>query len=109
LTNKQELEADYFFVASINQNPKLRSALQRLMFGILNAEIQQKVGVVQTYGVGIIYDYLDSAVVPYAQQKTHPEYVIRLARMLELSAKMSGDSGLYNHVAGFIKHLKEVN
>jgi hypothetical protein len=107
LDNKQEMEADSFFVQSIINNSRLRSSVEQLMIGILNAEIKQKVGIVPAYGVGIIYDYANQAVIEYARHETHPDYVIRLARMLLLSAKMSGDAGLYNLIEGFIRQLKE--
>jgi len=108
LKNKDELQADSFFVSSIVSDNTLRYSVQQLMMNILNAEIEQKVGKITTQGVGIIYDYTNQQVVKYAQQPTHPEYVIRLSRMLELSARMGGDIGLYNHVSGFIRQLEEV-
>jgi len=108
IDNLQELQADSFFVHVIVQKRRLLISMERLMLNILNTEIEQKIGKVQTYGVGLIYDYTNEHVVSYAKQPTHPEYVIRLSRMLELSSKASGDKGLYNLVGGFIKQLKEV-
>lgn len=107
IDNKAELQADSVFVHTISSNTNRRISVERLMLNILNAEIEQKVGVVEVYGVGIHYDYTNKNVVTYARQPTHPEYVIRLARMIELSSKLSGDKGLHNLVSGFIKHLKE--
>jgi|GEM_PF-2945799 len=107
LSNTQELQADSFFVQKILPDVRLRISEERLMMDILNAEIEQKIGPVQTQGVGIIYDYTNEHHVHYAQQPTHPEYVIRLSRILELSAAMSGDSGMYHLVHGFVRELKE--
>ncbi len=109
LENKEELQADSFFVHCIVPNQMLRQSEERLMMNILNSEIEQKIGKVQTMGVGIIYDYTNEHVVRYALQPTHPEYVIRLSRMLELSTREGGDTGLYNLVGGFIRQLREVN
>jgi len=109
LDNRQELQADSFFVHAITHRNKLRISEERLMMNILNTEIAQKIGPVQTVGVGLLYDYTNVHVVSYARQPTHPEYVIRLSRMLELSSKASGDIGLKNLVGGFIKQLKEVS
>ena len=109
LDNREELQADSFFVHAITPQVILRFSEERLMMDILNAELEQKVGKIRTMGVGIIYDYNDEQVVSYARQPTHPEYVIRLSRMLELSSRMSEDSGLSNLVGGFIKQLKEID
>lgn len=108
LDNKAELQADSFFVHAIISSKSLRFSEERLMINILNAEIEQKIGKVETYGVGIMYDYTNEHVVSFAKQPTHPEYVVRLSRMLELSAKMGGDTGMYNMVSSFIKQLKEM-
>lgn len=105
--NRDELQADSFFVQSIVPRDELRSSEQSLMMSILNAEIEQKVGKVQTAGVGIIFDYTNKQIVTFSEQPTHPEYVVRLSRMLELSAKMSKDEGLYNLVSSFIIHMKQ--
>jgi hypothetical protein len=107
IDNREELQADSFFVHSITANTILRISVERLMLNMLNSEIEHKVGKVQTQGVGLIYDYTNEHIVEYARQPTHPEYVIRLSRMLELSSKRSGDKGLYNLIEGFIKQLKE--
>lgn len=107
MDNRQELQADSFFVHAIVRRNKLRISEERLMMNMLNSEISQKIGPVQTMGVGLIYDYTNAHIVSYARQPTHPEYVIRLSRMLDLSSKFSGNIGLQNMVAGFIKQLKE--
>jgi hypothetical protein len=101
LVNKQELQA-------IVPVKYLRYSEERLMINMLNAEIKEKIGNIQTMGVGIIYDYTNTQIVTYAKQPTHPEYVIRLSRMLDLSTKMGKDTGLNNLVGGFIRQLKEV-
>jgi hypothetical protein len=85
----------------------LRVSVETTLLDILNAEIQQKVGVIETLGVGIIYDYTNTKVVEYSRQPTHPEFVVRLGRMLELSASISGETGLHHLVTGFTRQLKE--
>ena len=109
MINRHEMQADSFFVHSIIKRPHRLASEEALMLDILNAEIAGKAGQPKTAGAGILYDYSSQAVVKYARQPTHPEYVIRLSRMLELSSKLSADSGLYNLVGSFIKHLKEVH
>lgn len=108
LQNREELQADSFLVHALVPHYSLRISLERMVMDILNAEIEQEVGKIQTVGVGIIYDYTGKQIVTYARQPTHPEYVIRLSRMLELSTRVNGDSGMYHLVSGFIQQLKEV-
>jgi hypothetical protein len=108
ISNKEEMQADSFFVHVIVSRKKLLSSEERLMENMLNSEIVRKIGPVSTYGVGIIYDYTNVKIVNYAKQRSHPEYVIRLSRMLELSSKQSGDKGLELLTGGFIRQLKEV-
>ena len=107
LQNEEELQADSFFVHALAPHKQRRISEETMMLDILNAEIEGKVGKIQTAGVGLIYDYTNRQIVSYAQQPTHPEFVIRLSRMLELSSKASADSGLQNLVGGFIKQLKQ--
>lgn len=107
IENKQELEADSFFVNAIAADTMLRISVETTLLNILNAEIQRKIGVIETQGVGIIFDYTNTKVVEYSRQPTHPEFVIRLGRMLELSTSKSGERGLYLLVTGFTAQLRE--
>jgi hypothetical protein len=109
LGNAQELQADSFFVHSIINRKMLRNSIESTMLNILNVEIERKVGPVKVMGVGLLYDYSNQQVVTYARQPTHPEYVVRLSRMLELSSRAARDTGLQNLIGGFIRQMKEAN
>lgn len=107
IENKYELEADSFFVNTIATDKMLLVSVETTLLDLLNAEMQQKNGVIETQGAGIIYDYTNSKVVEYSRQLTHPEFVVRLGRMLELSTLKSDESGLHLVVMGFTAQLKE--
>jgi hypothetical protein len=107
IENKEELKADSVFVSIILKTASLLTREESTMISILNAEIKQKTGEIPTAGVGLLYDYTNQHIVQYAQQPTHPEFVIRLSRMLELGSAASGNQGLHNLISRFISQLKE--
>jgi hypothetical protein len=109
LDNQREFEADSYFVGRLLANEQTRIAVETMLIDLLNAEIKEKIGQPPTYGVGIIYDYSDQKVVTYAREGTHPEFVVRLTRMLQLSTKAANDTGLNNLIERFANHMREAS
>lgn len=109
LENRQEFEADLFLVRSLYNDEQTRVAVETMLIDLLNAEIRTKVGRIATFGVGILYDYSDQKIVEYARRGTHPEFVVRLTRMLQMSFDASRNEGMKSLIDGFARHLKEAS
>ena len=109
LRHFRELRADSFFVAQVAKDSERALGVTQLVIDLINVEIQNKIGAVPS-GVGILYDYNDKKVVTYAQSGTHPEFVVRGARMLELVAKLPNSdlSGIGAMIRPFIQHMRGV-
>lgn len=107
LSWRQELEADSFAVSQMQHDSALRVGVESMLIDVVNSQIRSKVGSDLPAGVGIIYDYDNEKVVEYLRSGSHPEFVVRAARMLSVSAETSHDSGLGNMVGGFIAHMRE--
>lgn len=105
---KRELRADSFFVTRMTRSNAQAIDVAQLIIDVLNAEIRRKVGEVPA-GVGILFEYTNQRVVTYARRGTHPEFVVRGARVLELTGK-SPDPNLRSlgaMVRPFIRHMRE--
>jgi len=75
--------------------------------GLINNEIEAKVGTIQVAGVGILWDYTNKKVVEYLNAGDHPEYVVRATRLLIASADASGEEGISNMAKSFMRHMQE--
>jgi hypothetical protein len=100
-----ELAADLFSVQRIASDMSHATAVSRLLHDVLNNEIAKKVGNVPA-GVGILFDYNNKKIVEYTSQDTHPEYVVRCARMIRLIAELTGDEGTANQAREFEAHMR---
>lgn len=107
VSHKQEYEADAFVVEQLAKDTQLQTDLETMLMDVINAEVRRKVGADLPAGVGLIFDYNGDRVVKYLRAGTHPEYVVRAARMLLISAELSGDEGFKNFVEGFVRHMRE--
>lgn len=108
LYERAELEADAFIIEQISKNSDLSLRLTRMVLDFLNAEIQKKIGSDQIpHGAGILYDYNNKKVVEYLRRSTHPEYVIRLTRILQQIGRIKGNEGLKNLADDFARHIRE--
>lgn len=105
LDRATELAADEFAAAQI---AKLEDhwKIESMLLDLLNAEIESKVGPVEVPGVGLIFDYRDSAHVDFVNRGSHPEFVIRATRMLTVLAGSYPDDALANLIGDFAKHLR---
>lgn len=107
LSMRQELEADTFAVLQMQYDSAYRVAVESMLIDVVNSQIRRKLGGDLPAGVSIIYDYNDQRIVEYLRSGSHPEFVVRAARMLSVSAEASQDLGLINMVRGFIVHMRE--
>lgn len=80
--------------------------MNRFLTDVLNSEIYNKIGETPV-GVGIHYDYTNEKIVEYLSKGSHPEYVVRLTRMLQQLASQPGLEGWKIHVDTFAKHMRK--
>jgi hypothetical protein len=104
---QRELEADAFLVDQVSKDREASLALIRMSLDLLNAEIRKQVGDKIPAGVGILFDYNNEKVVRYMRLRTHPEYVIRLTRVLQKLSHLEGYDGLKNLTDTFSHNLRE--
>lgn len=103
---QRELDADSFLVEEISKDKEASLSLIRMSLDLLNAEIKKQVGKIPA-GVGILFDYTNQKVVRYMRLRTHPEYVIRLTRLLQKLSELQGYDGLKNVTDTFSHNLRE--
>ena len=107
LQQREELEADAFVVGRVIKNRDASANLTSMVLGFLNAEIEEKIGAENIpMGVGILFDYRNQKVVEYLRRKKHPEYVIRLTRILQEIGRLGHDQGLKAMADAFAKHMR---
>jgi hypothetical protein len=108
ISHTREMQADSFLVARLANDEQTGIELSELVIDLLNVTISRKVGEVPV-GVGIHFDYTNQNVVTYAREGTHPEFVVRGARILDLLGQTDFESlqGLRPMVAPFIQHMRE--
>jgi len=104
---QRELDADAFLVDQISKDKEASLSLIRMCLDLLNAEIKKQVGDKIPAGVGILFDYNNEKVVRYMRLRTHPEYVIRLTRVLQKLSQLEGYDGLKNLTDTFSRNLRE--
>lgn len=102
----QELVADAFLVNQVSKDKEMSLSLVTMSIDLLNAEIREKVGVTPV-GAGILFDYTNKKLVRYMRLRTHPEYVIRLTRVLQKLGELEGNEGLKNMADAFARNLRE--
>jgi hypothetical protein len=105
--HRRELDADAFLVEQISKSGEASLYLTRMTLDLLNAEIKKKIGDKVPYGVGILFDYTNKNVVRYMRLRTHPEYVVRLTRVLQKLSELEGNEGLKNLANSFAHNLRE--
>jgi hypothetical protein len=104
----RELRADSFFVARVSADEGRAIGAAQLVIDVLNAEIHRKIGEVPQ-GVGILYDYNNRKAVTYVRRGTHPEFVVRGARVLDIMGR-SGSPRLRSlgaMVGPFIRDMRD--
>jgi len=108
LDQRQELQADSFYVSRIVADSATSIAAAAMLTELVNRQIEKKVGVVTVAGVGIHYDYTGQDVVTFSPTGTHPEYVIRAARALELLGRQNRPYlSVGPMIESFIRSMKE--
>jgi len=107
LDQQQEVEADAFLVKRVLSDKDQTLNLSVMLIDVLNAEIRSKVGNDLPQGAGILFDYNDKKVVRYMSLRRHPEFVVRVTRMLQQIGSSKGNEGLKSMTDAFAKHMRE--
>jgi hypothetical protein len=107
LDQRQEVNADAFLVDRVLANKDQTLNLSVMLIDVLNAEIRSKVGNDLPQGAGIIFDYNNQKVVRYMTLRRHPEFVVRITRMLQQIGKSKGYEGMKSMTDAFAKHMRE--
>lgn len=107
ISHQRELAADSFLVEQIGADSETSLSLIRMILDLLNAEIREKVGSDLPAGVGIFFDYNNTNVVKYMRLGTHPEYVVRLTRILQQLGNLKGNESLKAMADEFARHMRE--
>ncbi len=107
IAHQRELEADTFLVTQVSGDKQLSGNLISMALGLLNEEITAKIGTDVPVGVGILYDYTNKKVVKYMRLGTHPEYVVRVTRILQQLGSIKGNESLKAMVDDFARHMRE--
>ena len=105
LRRTQELDADTTFAKVLESSPEQRLTVERLLLDLINFEIKSKLGIVPQ-GVMILYDYKDKRVVHYKELGSHPEFILRGTRLLQITSKAQGSKALAYEVTQFSKLLQ---
>ena len=106
LNQKRELKADEYCARRAYASNRSLD-LETFLLGLVNNEIEAKVGVVKVAGVGILWDYTNKKVVEYLNAGDHPEYVVRATRLLIATGNISGDPAITNLSTAFMKHMRQ--
>lgn len=107
IKQKKEFQADSFLVSRVLNDKELSNSMVGFFIGVLNGEIASKIGYDIPLGAGILYDYSNKKVVKYIKRGTHPEYVIRIARILDIVGNRKGNENIKAMTSSFIRDLKE--
>jgi hypothetical protein len=107
LDQRQEVDADAFLVERVLANKDQTLNLSVMLIDVLNAEIRSKVGNDLPQGAGILFDYNDKKVVRYMSLRRHPEFVVRVTRMLQQIGSTKGNESLKSMTDEFAKHMRE--
>lgn len=107
LDQRQEVEADAFLVNRVLSDKDQTLNLSVMLIDVLNAEIRSKVGNDLPQGAGILFDYNDKKIVRYMSLRRHPEFVVRITRMLQQIGGSKGNEGLKSMTDAFAKHMRE--
>jgi hypothetical protein len=106
LNQERELKADpYCAIRALSAKRSID--LETFLIGLINNELEAKVGVVTVAGVGTLWDYTNQHVVEYLNAGDHPEYVVRATRLLIASADASGSTGISSLAKSFMNHMQE--
>jgi len=106
LSQRQEFEADAAFVTALHRRPQLQVGVETMLLDLLNFEISRKVQHLP-YGAGVLFDYNNQEIVRYARQGTHPEFVVRSTRMLQLSLDRPEGKAMKYLVDQFARQMRE--
>jgi hypothetical protein len=108
LQQQRELRADSFFVTRVTRDEDRAAAVAGFVMNVMNVEIRDKIGDVPA-GVGLLFDYTNHKVVTYARSGTHPEFVVRGARMFELMGASHSPklAGLAAMVRPLVRQMRE--
>jgi len=107
LDQRQEVEADAFLVNRVLSDKAQTLNLSVMLIDVLNAEIRSKVGNDLPQGAGILFDYNDKKIVHYMSLRRHPEFVVRITRMLQQIGSSKGNESLKSMTDAFAKHMRE--
>jgi hypothetical protein len=107
LDQRQEVDADAFLVDHVVADKDQTLNLTVMLIDVLNAEIRSKVGNDLPQGAGIIFDYNDKKVVRYMTLRRHPEFVVRVTRMLQQIGSTKGNESIKSMTDAFAKHMRE--
>jgi len=95
LGHRQELAADAFVVHQLAGDAVRRLAIENLALDLLNSEIRRSVGAENLpHTAGVIFDFTNQHVVRYFDRGTHPEHIVRAARILEAAGELPGNESL---------------
>ncbi len=103
-----EIEADLFFVELVSKEPQLHTQLINFFTNMLNEEIALKIGLDTPPGVLIHFDYMGKNPVEYSKYGSHPEFVVRITKILYELAKLSGSQQHMRMIESFSATLKEL-
>jgi hypothetical protein len=112
LQQDKELKADsYCAELTVRRSIKTKRTafttnLEQILIALANDEVITR-GLSPGQGVGLLKYYSASELIVYKNTGSHPEYVIRAARMLKLLAGLTKDAALNAMVDSFTIHLKQ--
>jgi len=109
LSQARELGADQYFLDHLLLNPDLTVAVADLMMALINTDVRHQLGDSMLPAVGIIDTGTGGRHYRYFAGGSHPEFVIRAARLLELLGNKSGYEGMTAMAASFLRGLKEAD
>lgn len=107
LDQRQEVDADAFLVDHVLANRDQTLNLSVMLIDVLNAEIRSKVGNDLPQGAGILFDYNNKKIVRYMTLRRHPEFVVRVTRMLQQLGRTKGYESMKSMTDAFAKHMRE--
>lgn len=103
-----EIEADLFFVELVSKEQQFSIRLINFFINLLNKEIAFKIGIDTPPGVLIHFDYMGENAVEYSKYGSHPEFVIRIYKILFKLAELSGSKQHMSMLKSFSNTLKEL-
>lgn len=102
----REIQADSFSISKIVNHSDYKGKVTFLLLDFLNSEIQNKTKRADYHGVGLVYNFYSQPAITYSKKQTHPEYIIRAVRALEIIGKQTNDTGLIFQLEKLVENFK---